>query len=65
MPVSSKAQWRLMEGIKHRDIKSKGSLTPEKAAEFVNGGHAEYAKLPEEHKERFKKLKKMCSGGKV
>lgn len=58
MPATSKRQFKLMEAIKHGGIKKPG-LTPEKAAEYVNGGHAEYASLPKEHNEKFKKLKKM------
>jgi hypothetical protein len=37
MPATSKAQFRLMQGIAHGTIAPKGSLTKEKAAEFVSG----------------------------
>jgi hypothetical protein len=62
MPATSRAQFRFMEGVKHGSIKKKG-LTPEKAAEYVNGGHNEYTSLPEK-KSKFNKLKKLCMGGK-
>lgn len=62
MPAVSKQQFKFMEGVKHGNIKKKG-LTPEKAAEFVNGGHQEYASLPIK-KSRFTKTKKLCMGGK-
>jgi len=37
MPAKSKSQYRLMKGIAEGSIKPKGSLTKEKAAEFVSG----------------------------
>lgn len=36
MPVTSKAQFRLMQGIANGSIKPKGSLTKEKATEFIS-----------------------------
>lgn len=47
-----------MEAIKHNGIKKPG-LSPEKAAEYVSGGHEQYKHLPEEHHNKFKKLKKI------
>lgn len=64
MPAVSQKQFRFMEAVKHGGIKKPG-LSPKKAAEFVQGGHQQYENLPKEHHERFKKLKKMCMGGKV
>jgi len=37
MPVTSKAQFRLMKGIAEGSIKPKGTLTKAKAAEMVEG----------------------------
>lgn len=36
-PASSKAQYRLMQGIASGSIKPKGTLTKEKATEFISG----------------------------
>lgn len=60
MPAVSKKQFKFMEAVKHGGIKKPG-LSPEKAAEYVNGGHAQYEGLPEQKKPRFSKLKKMMS----
>lgn len=48
MPATSKSQFRLMQGIAHGSIKPKGSLTPSKAAEFVQGQSSK--KLPSKAK---------------
>jgi len=37
MPATSKAQFRMMQGIAHGSIKPKGGVTKAKAAEFVKG----------------------------
>lgn len=37
MPATSKAQFRLMQGIANGSIKPKGTLTKEKATEFISG----------------------------
>jgi hypothetical protein len=37
MPATSKAQFRFMEGIANGSIPERGSLTKEKAAEYVSG----------------------------
>ena len=37
MPAKSRAQFRLMEGIKSGSIPPKGGLTKSKAAEYVSG----------------------------
>jgi len=50
MPATSKAQFKLMQGIAHGSIKPKGGLTPGKAAEFVQGQSPK--KLPAKAKPR-------------
>lgn len=37
MPATSKSQFRLMKGIAEGSIPPKGSLTKEKAEEFISG----------------------------
>jgi hypothetical protein len=61
MPAVSKKQFKFMEAIKHGGIKKPG-LSPEKAAEYVSGGHKQYESLPETHKLKFKKTKKLMGG---
>lgn len=51
MPVKSKAQEKLMQGIAHGTIPPKGGLTKEKAAEFLNKT-PKNANLPEKAKKK-------------
>lgn len=44
MPVTSKAQYRFMQGVAHGNIKSSG-LTREKALEFIRATGS-YKRLP-------------------
>ncbi len=48
MPATSKKQFRFMAAIEHGGIPGKGSLTPSKAAEFVDSSN--YKSLPETHR---------------
>jgi hypothetical protein len=47
MPVTSKAQWRLMGAIRSGSAKGKGLPSKKVAAEFMHASKGSYKRLPE------------------